>query len=59
MELQKLAVARKIADAMNQVIIGKEDAIEKALEIARINGYALVKSNNTDRHFAVYFDYEI
>lgn len=41
-------------DALNNT-----KAIEKALEIARINGYALVKSNNTDRHFAVYFDYEI
>jgi hypothetical protein len=41
-------------DALNNA-----KAIEKALEIAKINGYALVKSNNTDRHFAVYFDYEI
>lgn len=41
-------------DALNS-----RKAIETALEVARINGYALVKSNNTDKHFAVYFDYEI
>jgi hypothetical protein len=41
-------------DALNN-----RKAIETALEVAKINGYALVKSNNTDKHFKVYFDYEI
>jgi len=41
-------------DALNN-----RKAIEIALEVAKINGYALVKSNNTDKHFKVYFDYEI
>lgn len=43
MELQKLAVARKIADAMNQVIIGKEDAIEKVLICFLAGGHILLE----------------
>lgn len=43
MEAQKLTVAQRIADAMNQVIVGKEEVIEKVLICFLAGGHILLE----------------